>query len=64
MSSDYVISRIKKGMKVRHRAFGEGIVQNISSGIIEIRFKEQIKKFKFPGAFLQGFLIMELRNKA
>lgn len=38
-------------MQVRHKAYGEGIVVNISETIIEVDFGGQLKKFQFPKAF-------------
>ena len=33
--------------------------RDIDNGIIEVQFGNQIKKFQFPGTFLQGFLELE-----
>ena len=44
--------------KVKHKAFGEGIVQSITDGYIEVDFSGQVKKFMFPKAF-EGFLTTE-----
>ena len=41
--------------KVKHKGFGEGIVQSIADGYIEVDFNGQVKKFMFPKAF-EGFL--------
>lgn len=38
-------------MQVRHKAYGEGTVVNISETIIEVDFGGQLKKFQFPKAF-------------
>lgn len=43
---------------VQHKTFGEGTVQSISGGYIEIDFSGQIKKFMFPKAF-ESFLSTE-----
>lgn len=51
-----IVSKVSIGMKIKHKAFGEGIVHSIENGIIEVQFGYQIKKFQFPGAFEQGFL--------
>ena len=53
-----IVSKVSIGMKIKHKAFGEGIVHSIENGIIEVQFGYQIKKFRFPSAFLQGFLEM------
>lgn len=48
---------IKIGTTVEHSAFGEGKVTGFSRDLINISFKKNVKKtFKFPGAFIQGFL--------
>lgn len=38
-------------MKVQHKAYGEGVVKNITDTIIEVDFGGQLKKFQFPKAF-------------
>lgn len=52
---------IKSGTEVKHSVFGKGIIECINLGQIVVRFeksnnKEEIKKFMFPNAFVDGFL--------
>lgn len=48
---------VKIGTIVEHPAFGEGKVYEFNRDLISVRFKKNVKKsFKFPGAFIQGFL--------
>lgn len=50
------ISKVTPGVKVTHKAFGEGTVTGVEKGIITVSFGDMSKKFQFPGAFQQGFL--------
>ena len=50
------VSCIAAGSAVKHKAFGDGIVQNIDKGLITVSFDGLEKRFQFPGAFQQGFL--------
>ena len=50
------VSGIAAGSAVKHKAFGNGIVQNIDKGLITVSFDGLEKRFQFPGAFQQGFL--------
>lgn len=43
---------------VRHKTFGEGTVNSVADGYIEIDFSGQVKKFLFPKAF-EAFLMTE-----
>lgn len=52
-------SKVKAGCTVSHKAFGSGVVKGIDGDIIVVGFKGVEKKFKFPGAFEQGFLKIE-----
>lgn len=45
-----------KGLEVRHKTFGEGIVVAHNGNLITIRFGEQEKKFQMPQGFSNGFL--------
>lgn len=36
---------------VRHKAFGQGTVINVSAGHIDVRFGSQVKTFQFPQVF-------------
>lgn len=49
-------SGVKTSTTLRHKAFGLGIVKEISNGIVIVTFDGSDKKFQFPGAILQGFL--------
>ena len=46
------------GTKVKHKAFGTGIITDKGQAYIFVNFDGQSvpKKFQFPGAFTQGFL--------
>ena len=52
------LSKVKVGVKVTHKAFGEGVVKSIDGALISVTFggKYKTKKFQFPGAFENGFL--------
>ena len=47
-------SNIVVGTKVKHKAFGTGIITDKGQAYIFVNFVP--KKFQFPGAFTQGFL--------
>lgn len=51
-------SNIAVGTKVKHKAFGTGIITDKGQAYIFVKFDGQSvpKKFQFPGAFTQGFL--------
>ena len=55
-------------MQVDHTKFGKGIVVNFNNHILEVEFKELgIKKFKYPDAFINSFLIcsnMQINEQA
>ena len=45
------------GLKVKHKAFGQGLIAKSDGKIITVVFEDGIqKRFAFPGAFLDGFL--------
>lgn len=50
------LSRVKVGCRLRHKAFGIGVVNRIDHGVIVVAFGNAEKKFPFPGALLEGFL--------
>ena len=50
------LSRVKIGCRLRHKAFGIGVVNRIDHGVIVVAFGNAEKKFPFPGALLEGFL--------
>lgn len=54
------VQSIKIGTKVLHKAFGEGTVDSFKDDFINITFiidyKKVQKTFKYPAAFIQGFL--------
>ena len=47
------------GTRVIHKAFGTGIVSEVTNGHIVVNFNGVLKQFHFPGAFQQGFLTLE-----
>lgn len=51
-------SNIAVGTKVKHKAFGTGVITDKGQAYIFVKFDGQSvsKKFQFPGAFTQGFL--------
>ena len=53
------INEVRAGIIVRHKAFGAGEVKGIDGSRIVVNFKGNDKIFQFPGAFEQGFLIIE-----
>ena len=55
------LSKVKPGIAVVHRAFGEGIVEKIEtkasgSAYVHVKFATGMKQFGYPGAFYDGFL--------
>ena len=50
------LSQVKVGCRLRHKAFGMGVVNRIDHGVIVVAFGNTEKKFPFPGALLEGFL--------
>ena len=50
------LSLVKVGCRLRHKAFGIGVVNRIDHGVIAVAFGNAEKKFPFPGALLDGFL--------
>ena len=55
------VKKMVIGVKVKHKAFGEGTVTKSDGHIITVEFKGNTqdkiqKKFAFPGAFQDGFL--------
>ena len=52
-------SKAKPGANVFHKAFGHGIISEISGAYILVTFGDTAKKFSYPNAFLQGFLKFE-----
>ncbi len=53
------VCRIQAGTIVRHKAFGVGEVKGIDGSRIVVSFRGKDKIFQFPGAFEQGFLLLE-----
>jgi hypothetical protein len=53
-------SEIKSGTLVRHKAFGQGQVTLVKDGYIHVQFGPLNKEFQFPGAFLNGFLAVDM----
>ena len=55
--ADFNIRTDILGLKVKHKAFGHGIIAKSDGKIITVVFEDGIqKRFAFPGAFLDGFL--------
>ena len=50
------LSLVKVGCRLRHKAFGMGVVNQVDHGVIVVAFGNAEKKFPFPGALLEGFL--------
>ena len=51
------LSAVKVGVRVKHKAFGEGTVTSIYNGSIKVEFNGLEKQFIYPASFEQGFLI-------
>ena len=49
-------SGVQVGTKLRHKAFGQGVVHSLDTQHISVEFNGARKKFKFPAAILEGFL--------
>jgi len=47
---------VQVGVIVKHKSFGEGMVLEISNGLITVSFGKAEKKFQYPFAFENGFL--------
>lgn len=47
------------GDVVTHKNFGDGIIVEINKTTLSVDFVESIKKFSYPGAFLDGFLTLQ-----
>ena len=52
------VSKIKVGVKVKHKAFGIGTVAAIQPDMVTGRFGSVEKKFLLPAAIVQGYLMM------
>lgn len=50
------VSKIKVGVKVKHKAFGVGTVAAIQPDMVTVRFGNVEKKFLLPAAIVQGYL--------
>lgn len=50
------IRDIKIQDRVYHKSFGQGRVYKIEKDIISIDFFGEIKKFPFPGVFVEGYI--------
>ena len=58
------LSKVVPGAKVKHKAFGEGTVKEITNNMdgshyIKVLFGKVEKQFAFPSAFYDGFLSMK-----
>lgn len=52
------VSKIKVGVKVKHKAFGVGTVTAIQPDMVTVRFGSVEKKFLLPAAIVQGYLTL------
>lgn len=52
------VSKIKVGVKVKHKAFGIGTVAAIQPDMVTVRFGGVEKKFLLPAAIVQGYLTL------
>lgn len=52
-------SKVHAGIIVKHKAFGNGQVKGIDGSLIVVSFNGTDKTFQFPGAFEQGFLMLD-----
>ena len=52
------VSKIKVGVKVKHKAFGIGTVAAIQPDMVTVRFGSVEKKFLLPAAIVQGYLML------
>ena len=52
------VSKIKVGVKVKHKAFGIGTVATIQPDMVTVRFGGVEKKFLLPAAIVQGYLTL------
>lgn len=52
------VSKIKVGVKVKHKAFGIGTVAAIQPDMVTVRFGSVEKKFLLPAAIVQGYLTL------
>ena len=52
------VSGVKVGTVVNHKAFGEGTICRIESAIVWVTFSGKEKRFAFPSAFQDGFLML------
>ncbi|MCL1795168.1 MAG: hypothetical protein FWG34_15060, partial [Oscillospiraceae bacterium] len=48
---------VKIGIHVRHKTFGDGVIRKFDNSSIVVSFGSAEKKFPFPQAFEDGFLI-------
>ena len=55
-------SKVKKGVKVTHKAFGSGVVKrrrfdsDRGCEYVVVSFKDSEREFPFPFAFVKGFM--------
>ena len=52
------VSKIKVGVKVKHKAFGVGTVAAIQPDMVTVRFGSVEKNFLLPAAIVQGYLTL------
>ena len=50
------LSTFKKGLSIRHRVFGMGVIQTCTGGVITIQFEKELKKFDISTCIKYGLL--------
>ena len=51
------------GAAVVHKKYGKGVVDEVTDDKIVIRFADEVRKFKYPHAFHNGFLALETTDR-
>jgi len=57
------LSGVAVGVKVKHKAFGAGIISQLEKGTLTVAFGKAEKRFIFPDAFVNRFLAIEAKGK-
>lgn len=52
-------SSVKVGSKLIHKVFGEGVVVEIKGDLMTVSFGKAEKKFRYPGAIVNGFFTLQ-----
>lgn len=50
------------GLPIEHKAFGNGVIENVTDGVVTVRFRETEKKFVYPDAF-KNHLVLRDKKK-